>query len=217
MTDKKKELLGQLSEAVVDMDDDKIKDLCKEVIDLKMDVQEAIFDGLTAGMQKVKELYENEEYALPELLVSSETFEIGMNILKPHLDMSQEKRKRLPNIIIGTVEGDIHSIGKNLVKLMLSIFGFDMTDVGIDANFEKFSEAVSEKTRVVALSSMMTTTLQSMKDIIDKMRENYPDIMVIIGGASVTKNTVEKFGVDGFGTSAFEAVSLCKDLLEIED
>lgn len=216
MTDKKQELLGKLSEAIVDMDDDRIKDLCKEVIYLKIDVQEAIFDGLTAGMQKVKELYENETYALPELLLSSETFEIGMNILKPHLGVSPEKIKKLPNIIIGTVEGDIHSIGKNLVKLMLGIFGFEMTDVGIDANFEKFSEAINEKTRVVALSSMMTTTLQSMRNIIDKMRENYPNILVIIGGASVTKGTVDKFGVDGFGTSAFEAVSLCKDLLDIE-
>jgi methanogenic corrinoid protein MtbC1 len=216
MTDKKQELLEKLSQAVVDMDDDRIKKLCKEVIDLKIDVQEAIFDGLTAGMQKVKELYENETYALPELLISSETFEIGMNILKPYLDASQEKAKKLPNIVIGTVEGDIHSIGKDLVKLMLGIFGFDMIDVGVDADFKKFSEAINTKTRVVALSSMMTTTLQSMKDIIDKVREKYPNILVIIGGASVTKNTVDKFGVDGFGTSAFEAVSLCKELLDIE-
>lgn len=218
MTDKKQELLEQLSEAVVEMDDDVIKELCREVIDQKIDAQEAIFDGLTTGMQKVKELYENETYALPELLLCSETYEIGVDLLKPHLDIGSDKAKKLPNIVIGTVEGDIHSIGKNLVKLMLGIFGFEMTDVGVDAGYDKFSEAIDKKeTKIVALSSMMTTTLQPMKDIIDKIRQEYPDMLVIIGGASITKTTVERFGVDGFGTSAFEAVSLCKDLLNIKE
>jgi len=215
---KEKDILRQLSEAVVDMDDDKIGELCKKVIDLKMDPQEAILDGLTDGMKKVGELYEEGTYSIPELLICSDTLNIGLDTLKPYLKDSHDTGKKYPNIVIGTVEGDIHSIGKNLVNLMLGVFGFSMTDLGEDVNYEKFLKGIDEKeTKIVALSTMMTNTLGNMKDIVNKIREKYPKMFIIIGGACVSQNMADNLGVDGFGTSAFEAVNLCKKLLGIKD
>ena len=211
-------LLDQLKDSVVNMDDDNVKKLCKKVIDLKLDVQEAILNGLAAGMRKVGELYESDVYSIPELLICSETLDIGLEILKPYLVSGPGKENNYFTIIIGTVEGDIHSIGKNLVKLMLEVNSFEVKDLGEDVNFESFiNEIFANEAKLVALSTMMTNTLENMKTTIDRIREEHPGVKVIVGGASVTQNTAERFKADGFGHNALEAVSISKNLLGIKE
>ena len=211
-------LLDQLKDAVINMDDDKVKRLCSEVIDLKLDIQEAILNGLAAGMRKVGELYENDIYSIPELLICSETLDIGLEILKPYLSGASNKVNNYPNIIIGTVEGDIHSIGKNLVKLMLEVNGFVVKDLGEDVGSEVILNGIHENNaKLVALSTMMANTLSSMESIVKRISEEYPEVKIIVGGASVTKDTANRFKADGFGRNALEAVIISKNLLDIKE
>jgi len=205
---KEAEILEKLSDAVIEMDEEAAVSLSEQVIREKMDVKSAIMNGLAKGMRKVGELFENETYSIPEVLLCADALGKGMNILKPHLVLDTESEQAL-KVLICTVEGDIHSIGKNMVKLMLEVGGFEVIDLGEDVNPEKVLEELEKNGGdIVALSTMMTPTLDNMKEIIDSIRKKYnQNIKIMIGGASVTRKTSELFKADGYGESAPEALN----------
>ncbi len=171
-------------------------------------------EGLIASMAIIGERFKNNEIFIPEVLISADAMHSGMKILEPHL--IEAGVKPVGKIVIGTVKGDLHDIGKNLVAMMLKGAGFQIEDCGIDCPTEKLIEALKKTgAQVLALSSLLTTSMSAMKDVIDALdtagiRSN---VKVMIGGAPITKGFADKIGADGYGKDAAEAVDIAKDLL----
>lgn len=202
----KEELLKQLHEGVVKYDEDMVKEAAQKVLEEGFDPLEAIMDGLAAGMQEVGELYERNEYFVPEVLLCADALYAGLDILKPHVKGERQDIKG--QVVIGTVEGDVHDIGKNLVKMMFEVAGFTVHDLGRDVPLERFvEEQIRTDSEIVALSAMMTTTMLGMKKVIEMIKEKNPNVAIMLGGAPVTRDTAELFGADGYAESAGNAVS----------
>jgi dimethylamine corrinoid protein len=214
MSNDKEILFKKLADSVVDMDEERAIAISKEVIAQKYDAFEAIDKGLSKGMEKAGELFEEEEYFIPELLMCSDAMYAGLDILKPHIkvDKNGEKIK----IVIGVVEGDTHDIGKNLVKIMLETSGFEVIDLGRDVPPSLFVErAKEENANVIAISTLMTTTMDGMAEVIrilDKqnIREKFK---VMIGGGPISQGFADKIGADGYSVNAAEAVRLARKLV----
>lgn len=214
MSDNKEVLFKKLAESVVDMDEEVAIAISKEVIAQKYDAFEAIDKGLSKGMEKAGELFEEEEYFIPELLMCSDAMYAGLDILKPHIkvDKSEVKIK----IVIGVVEGDTHDIGKNLVKIMLETSGFDVVDLGRDVPPSIFVErAKEENANIIAISTLMTTTMDGMAEVIrildkEDIREKFK---IMIGGGPISQGFADKIGADGYSVNAAEAVRLARKLV----
>jgi len=210
--DTQKEILERIAEAVVQFDEEHVDALCADAMEAGIDPNDAILLGLAQGMQKVGELYDSQEYGIPEVLLCADTLNRGMDYLKPHVPSGVQTQGF--RVIIGTVEGDIHSIGKNIVKLMLEVGGFKVVDLGEDVAPAQFlTECREGGGDIVALSTMMTTTLQSMKQTIDQVGGDFPSVLFMAGGASVTEETAQKFGARGYAENATEAVKVAKGLM----
>ena len=203
--EKKKEILERLKNGVIQYDEDAVKEAAQEAIDLGMDANEAIFDGLVSGMEEVGRLFEEQEYFVPELLMCADALYAGLDILKPHVQKMDLGVKG--SVVIGTVEGDVHDIGKNIVKMMFDVAGFEVYDLGRDVPLDKFvEEQLKTESDLVCLSAMMTTTMVGMQKVIDKLREKNPDVKIMIGGAPVSKDIAEKWGADGYAADANNAL-----------
>ncbi len=203
--EKKKELLERLKNGVIQYDEDAVKEAAQEAIDLGMDANEAIFDGLVSGMEEVGRLFEEQEYFVPELLMCADALYAGLDILKPHVQKMDLGVKG--SVVIGTVEGDVHDIGKNIVKMMFDVAGFEVYDLGRDVPLDKFvEEQLKTESDLVCLSAMMTTTMVGMQKVIDKLREKNPNVKIMIGGAPVSKDIAEKWGADGYAADANNAL-----------
>jgi corrinoid protein of di/trimethylamine methyltransferase len=203
----RKELLKVLSDAVVDMDEDKAKETSQRVIDEGLNAYDAIMNGLAAGMVIVGELYDKHEYFVPELLMCADALYAGLDILKPHIKPEDLGESATGQVVIGTVQGDVHDIGKNIIKMMFEVAGFTVHDLGRDVPLEKFvEEQMRTDSDIVALSAMMTTTMMGMKKVVEMMKEKNPDVAIMLGGAPVTKDVTELFGADGYADSAGNAV-----------
>ncbi|MCG8567854.1 MAG: cobalamin-dependent protein [Desulfobacterales bacterium] len=166
----------------------------------------AVLEGLAQGMRQVGSLYDSNEYFVPEVLMSAEALYTGMGILRPHI----ESDALLPpsKIVIGTVKGDIHDIGKNITKLMFHAAGWHVFDLGCDVKLEDFVQAQQEvKPDILAMSAMMTTTMMGMRKVISMVRAKNRDCLIMIGGAPVTRDIADLFGADGYAGSAGTAVS----------
>jgi corrinoid protein of di/trimethylamine methyltransferase len=201
------ELLKDLSDAVVDMDEDKAKETSQRVIDEGLNAYDAIMNGLAAGMVIVGELYDKHEYFVPELLMCADALYAGLDILKPHIKPEDLGDSATGQVVIGTVQGDVHDIGKNIIKMMFEVAGFTVHDLGRDVPLEKFvEEQMRTDSDIVALSAMMTTTMMGMKKVVEMMKEKNPDVAIMLGGAPVTKDVTELFGADGYAESAGNAV-----------
>jgi methanogenic corrinoid protein MtbC1 len=211
--DNKQLVFKKLRDAVINYDEEIIEDICQEVIGKKLNAKEAILEGLAKGMQRVADLYDNQEYGIPEVLLSAEVLKSGMELLKPHIKSGSESKNN--KILIGTVEGDIHTIGKNIVALMLGVGGFEVIDLGEDVEPNKFIDSISNDNNIImiALSTMMTTTLRSIENTINEVKKVFPDMNFIVGGASVTREFAKKCGADAFAENATEAVSVVKNFL----
>ncbi len=214
MSIEKEKLYNGLADAVVDMDEDLVSDLSYQVIEAEYDAYEAIDQGLAKGMERAGQLFEDEEYFVPELLMCSDAMNVGIDILKPHIlrEASDQKYK----IIIGVIEGDTHDIGKNLVKLMLSSANFDVIDLGRDVPVSTFVDrAVEEAAQIIMISSLMTTTMDRMGDVIELLKERgiREQYKVAIGGGPVSQSFANKIGADGYSANATEAVRLAKHLV----
>jgi 5-methyltetrahydrofolate--homocysteine methyltransferase len=171
---------------------------------------------LVSALIEVGRLFEGGEYYVPEMLISAKTMQACMDILKPYLLNSNVKA--LGKVVIGTVHGDLHDIGKNLVSMMLEGSGFEVQDLGIDIDAEKFIAHVqAEKPQVVALSAMLTTTMLSMKPVIDALNQSglRNSVKVIVGGAPITQQFADSIGADGYAADASQAAALVKRLLSV--
>jgi methanogenic corrinoid protein MtbC1 len=210
---KKKEILELLVKAVVEYDEESIDELCRSAVENQIDPQEAIQNGLSRGMHKVGELYDRQEYGIPEVLLCADVFSRGAEVLKPFIQEKASSEKLKCTVLIGTVEGDIHSIGKNMVKFMLGVGGFNVVDLGEDVPAQQFIDRIKgENVDIVALSTMMTTTLASMKRIIDEIKIIFPDTKFLVGGASLTNESAEKMRADGYAENATAAVEEAKQI-----
>jgi corrinoid protein of di/trimethylamine methyltransferase len=202
-----KEILEGLKDSVINFDEDKSAELAQKALDSGLNPQKAIFDGLAAGMEVVGDLFQKGEYFVPEVLMSADALYAGLNILKPHVNVD-DKSKVKGEVVIGTVEGDVHDIGKNIVKLMFDIAGFTVHDLGKDVPLDRFvEEQLKTDSDIVALSAMMTTTMTTMKKVIEKIREKNPNVKIMIGGAPVTEETAKAYGADATAKDATNALS----------
>ncbi len=203
--DKKKELLERLKNAVIQYDEDAAKEASKEVLEVGMNANDAIFNGLVSGMEEVGRLFEAQEYFVPELLMCADALYAGLDILKPHVEQLDLGVKG--SVVIGTVEGDVHDIGKNIVKMMFDVAGFTVYDLGRDVPLDKFvEEQLRTDSDLVCLSAMMTTTMVGMKKVIDDLRAKNPNVKIMIGGAPVSQDIAEKWGADGYAKDANNAL-----------
>ncbi len=217
MEENKKKLLAKLSQYVVDMEDERIVDLAKEYVRRGYLANDAIMDGLVDGMNRAGKLYEEEEYYIAELLLCSDTMYAGINVLKEYLDEKDNKEIK-KKIVIGVVEGDTHDIGKNLVKIMLETAGFEIIDLGRDVLVKKFVDTAKEiKADIICLSSLMTSTMWKMKDVIDLLKKEgiREDVKVMVGGGPVTETFAKEIGADAYSNTAIEAVSIAKKLVNM--
>jgi len=171
-------------------------------------------DGLISAMDEVGKRFEAGEYYVPEMLIAARAMQAGLGILKPHL---QEKNIQAKGkVIMGTVKGDLHDIGKNLVAMMLEGAGFEVIDLGTDVSPEKFVAAIREnQPNVIGLSALLTTTMQNMKSTIEALVQAglREQVKIIIGGAPVTEAYAKTVGADGYAADASRAVNLAKSLI----
>ena len=210
------EILENLSMAIIEGDEDKAKEYAKEVLIGKMDPLKAVEQGLSKGMITLGERFEKGEVFLPDLLIAADAFNIAIGVLKPAMEAQKKQVAKLGTVLIGTVNGDVHGIGKNIVAIVLEAYGFEVVDIGVDNPSLKFIEAAEKvKADVIGLSSLMTTTMPAQKEVIDILKEMNlrKKYLVIIGGGPVTKEWADKIGADGYAESAFQAVDMIKELL----
>ena len=209
-------IIEQIKDAVVSRKRKEIEGLVKVAIDEKVDHNAIINDGLIEAMDIVGKKFGSGEIYVPEMLVSAITMKEGLAIIKPLLqgDASQHKG----TILMGTVKGDLHDIGKNLVIMMLEGAGFKVIDLGIDLSVEKVVEKVREiKPDVLGLSALLTTTMPAMQNVIDMIREQglRESVKIMVGGAPLDSRFADKIGADGYGKDASEAVQLARKLIGV--
>ncbi|AEG13706.1 Methionine synthase B12-binding module cap domain protein [Desulfofundulus kuznetsovii DSM 6115] len=218
--EREKEILERLAEAVLNYDEDAVRQAAQEALDEGMDANKAVFDGMVEGMKKAGDLYEQQEYFVPELLMCADAMYAGLEILRPHMQAKKDDSKVKGQVVMGVVQGDVHDIGKNLVKIMFEAAGFEVHDLGKDVPLEKFvEEQLKTDSEIVALSAMMTTTMVGMKDIIKAIKEKNPKAKIMIGGAPVTDEIADRFGADGYAKDASnalkEAINMIASLREL--
>ena len=202
----KEELLEALKDGVINYKEDQVKEASQTAVDEKYTAIEMIMDGLAAGMEVVGDLYEKNEYFVPEVLMCADALYLGLDILRPHVPKSDADSAA--QVVIGSIQGDVHDIGKNLVKMMFDVAGWDVHDLGRDVPLENFvEEQLRTDSEVVAMSAMMTTTMLGMKKVIAMIKEKNPNVAIMLGGAPVTQDVANLFGADGYAESAGNAVS----------
>lgn len=207
----KKEILERLKESIVNFDVEGIQRACRDALSFGIPPYEAVMGGMAKGMEEAGKRYEAREYFLPELIIAGEVMKEDMKILEPHLKTGEAKS--IGKVVIGTVKGDIHDIGKNVVVTLLKAAGFDVVDLGVDVSAERFVDVVREhKPDIVALSALLTSTMSEMELVIDALRKAKlrSKVKVIIGGASITAEYAEKICADAGVREAFEGVNTCK-------
>ncbi len=218
--ERKNEILEKLKQAVINYDEDGAKEAAKEAIEAGVDAGEAIFNGLVKGMEEVGRLFEAQEYFVPELLMCADALYAGLDILKPHMKKLDLGVKG--SVVIGTVEGDVHDIGKNIVKMMFDVAGFTVYDLGRDVPLDRFvEEQLRTDSDLVCLSAMMTTTMVGMKTVIEKLKAKNPNVKIMIGGAPVSQDIAEKWGADGYAKDASnalkDAINMISSLRKMRD
>ena len=217
MAKSKEELLEKLSECVVEMEDEEVVDVANEYIESGYPALDGIMEGLVDGMNKASDLYDEEEYFVTDLLLCSDAMYSGIDILKPHLPVEENKGEKL-KIVIGVVEGDTHDIGKNLVKIMLDTAGFEMYDLGRDVPLDNFvDKAIEVGASLICMSTLMTTTMDGMRIVIEKLKEKgiRDNVKVMVGGSPISQKYANEIGADGYSANAVGAVKLAKRLAGI--
>jgi len=211
------EFLKEIKIAIVEGKKDEAVQLAQRAIAEKMDLDEVIEKGYIPGIQKVGKLWEEGEYFLPELITSAECMKAAMKIMQPELEKAQIDMRSAGTIVIGTVEGDIHDIGKNLVSSILSANGFNVVDLGSDVKLETFIEKAEEMNAdLICLSALLTTTMTGQKKLIQLLKEKGLSgrFKVMVGGAPVNQKWADDIGADGYSENALTAVGAAKELVE---
>ena len=203
-----------LVESVLSGKVDQVKALVQDLINSGVNPLEIINQGLIAGMNVVGVRFKKGDMYVPEVLMSARAMAMGIELVKPLIDVKD--MTSIGTVALGTVKGDLHDIGKNLVRMMLESGGFTVIDIGVDAEPDKFVKAVKEhKVQIVAMSALLTTTMMGMKETIELLTEEglRDKVKVIVGGAPISHDFANEIGADGFAADAASAVDLCKKLL----
>lgn len=211
------DVLKKLFDAVLEGDFDGVATNVQASLDAGLDPGVILNDGMIAAMREVGARFEAGDYYVPEMLIAARAMQSGMSLLKPHLQKTE--RKSSGRVLMGTVKGDLHDIGKNLVSLMLEGAGYEIIDLGVDVPAEEFVRKVIEiKPDIVGMSALLTTTMASMKTTLDALTAAglRDQVKVIVGGAPVTDAYARQIEADGFALDASRAVNLVTDLLKRE-
>ena len=201
-----------IAESLIEGNADKVKELVQAAVDENIEPQKILDQGLIAGMEVVGVRFKNCEIYVPEVLVSARAMHAGMEILEPLLAQSGVKARG--TFVLGTVKGDLHDIGKNLVGMMLKGAGWKVVDLGVDIDADKFVEtALSEEADVVGLSALLTTTMVNMKGVIELAKTKDCKAKFVVGGAPLTKSYADEIGADGYAPDAATAVEVVQGLV----
>ncbi|MGA7192205.1 MAG: corrinoid protein [Anaerolineales bacterium] len=207
-------VLDDLSQSVIDGNRSQTQELVKKAIAENLPAEQILKEGLIRAMTEVGHKFECGEYFVPEMLIAARAMQSGLSLLRPYLITA--KVQAIGKVIIGTVQGDLHDIGKNLVAMMLEGAGFEVIDLGVDVSPEKYVQAVKEHhPNLVACSALLTTTMPRMKDIIDALKENglRDQVKVMIGGAPVTESFANQIGADASALDAASASTCAQGLI----
>jgi corrinoid protein of di/trimethylamine methyltransferase len=211
------EILKQLQEDVIAGEPEQARELAAQVLEAGVAPLTAIEEALNPGMQVVGDRYECGEYFIPDLVMAAEAMKAAMEVFEPALMARQEQRQVLGTVVIGTVEGDIHEIGKSLVATMLGAAGFQVYDLGVDVPANEFIKRVQETgANVVGLSALLTTTMLNQEGVIQALEEAglREQVKVVIGGAPASPEWAQTIGADAYAENANEAVAIVKQLVE---
>jgi 5-methyltetrahydrofolate--homocysteine methyltransferase len=210
------EILTQIMNTLVEGKPDETVELTRKALTAGIEPMQIISKGLTAGMDIVGERFQTGEFFLPNLVIAASGMDQAMEILKPELESNQQAAESLGTVVIGSVAGDIHEIGKSLVATMLSVNGFEVHDLGVDVANEIFVAKVKETgAKILGLSALLTTTMTIQRQIINELEEAgiREEVKVIIGGAPISQEWADTIGADGYAEDAIGAVELAKRLI----
>lgn len=203
--------LGAIADGLIKGQAQVVSDLVKKAVDEGVGPEEILTKGLIAGMNIIGARFKKNEVYVPEVLIAARAMHAGMNILEPLL--AEAGVKPLGKIAVGTVKGDLHDIGKNLVVMMLKGSGFSVDDLGVDCDAQKFIDAAKGGAQVIAMSALLTTTMTSMKDVIDNLQSAGVSVKTMIGGAPITQGYADEIKADGYAPDAASAVDTAKELV----
>ena len=206
--------IQQIRNCILSFDRASINDKVQEALDSGITPESILNEGMIAAMAEVGRLFEEGEFFVPEMLVAAKTMQTGLAFLKPHL--VEAGVESAGKVVLGTVKGDLHDIGKNLVGMMLEGGGFEVIDIGVDVPPEKFVEAVQAgDVKIIGLSALLTTTMPGMKSTIEALKDAglRGNVRVIVGGAPITEAYAQEVGADGYAPDASRAVKLAKSLV----
>jgi corrinoid protein of di/trimethylamine methyltransferase len=206
----------QLKQSIVDQDPDAVLEAVNKALADGMDPREVIDKGLLPGLNVIGEQFECEDIFLPELMQAALAFQSAMTVLEPKIKEAGGADEKKGTIVIGTVKGDLHSIGKNILKLLYETSGFEVYDLGIDVDLFSFVNKAKEvNADIIAMSALLTTTLVGQRDVIDALKDQgaRDQFKVIIGGGATTKEWADTIGADGWAATAYEAVTLSSKLV----
>jgi corrinoid protein of di/trimethylamine methyltransferase len=210
------ELFQLMAQSIIDGDADVATELAKQAIAAGVDPLDAITKGYVTGVTQVGEAFACGDAFLPELVMAGEAMKAAVSTLEPEMKLRGSERKMLGKVVLATVEGDIHEIGKSLVGTMLTASGFEVFDLGVDVAVDKIiGKAIEVNADVIAMSALLTTTMVKQREVIETLeKENIRGkFKIMVGGAPVTRDWVQKIGADGYSEDAIGAVNIAKQLL----
>lgn len=208
-------ILKEIAANVEKGDSSAVKESCRQALSLSFTADDILNQGLVKGMEAVGLKFKKNEIFIPEVLIATRAMKAGLEILRPHLNREENKLKR--KVLIGTVKGDLHDIGKKIVGMMLEKEGYEIIDIGIDASKENFVKAIKqEKPDIVGMSALLTTTMTYMREVIEAIEKakRRDKVKIIVGGAPVTQSFADEIKADGYAMDAAGAVDLVKNLLQ---
>jgi corrinoid protein of di/trimethylamine methyltransferase len=214
------ELFAAMRQSILDGDPDLAADLARQAIEQGIDPMDALNMGFVPGVNYVGEQFSLGEMFLPELVIAGEAMKSAVAVLEPEFARRGTERKILGKVVIGTIQGDIHEIGKTLVGTMLSASGFQVFDLGVDVPVMTFVEKAREvNADLIGISALLTTTMVRQKDVIEALEDSgmRGQVKVIVGGAPVTQSWAKEIGADGYSEDAVGAVALAKQLLDVKE
>ncbi len=210
----KNELFKEMGEALVEMEEDRVVELCEQSLSDGIAPFETITGGLIPGMDKVSQLYEEEEYFIPEVLMCADAFNAGLDIVKPHMDKNAMSDP--VKVVIGVIQGDTHDIGKNLVRIMMEASDFEVHDLGRDVQLDSFIDKAEEvDADIICMSTLMTTTMDGMGTVINRLKEKglRDKYKIMIGGGPISQHFADIIGADLYTKDANEAVKAAKEIM----
>lgn len=213
----KENILNKIAENLEQGEDEQVFELVSQAVKYNLNPKEILDKGLILGMNRVGEKFKRREIFLPDVLLAAKAMYVGLDVIKPLL--LKEEMPTLGKVVIGTIYGDLHDIGKNLVSIMLRGAGFEVIDLGNNVPAERFVETAEQhQASVIGLSALLTTTMQNMRKVIQILKDKglYGSIKVIIGGAAVSEKFAKEIGADAYGYDAVKAVEIVKSIIGVK-